>query len=69
MIQSLLIANRGEIVCRIIRSQFLPGTGRGTVRSMVEGYGRSRVWSMGRDVLHLPLHHLRWSPSPCWGGI
>jgi acetyl/propionyl-CoA carboxylase alpha subunit len=37
MIQSLLIANRGEIACRIIRSPFLPGTGRGTARSVVEG--------------------------------
>ena len=44
MIQSLLIANRGEIACRIIRtaraSSFLPGTGRGTARlfrRVVEG--------------------------------
>jgi hypothetical protein len=30
-IQSLLIANRGEITCRIIRTaKILPGTGRGT---------------------------------------
>jgi hypothetical protein len=28
MIQSLLIANRGEIACRIIRKQILSGTGR-----------------------------------------
>ena len=37
MIKSLLIANRGEIACRIIRTQILPETGRGTMRSMVEG--------------------------------
>jgi hypothetical protein len=37
MIQSLLIANRGEIACRIIRSQILPGTGRCPVRA--EGSG------------------------------
>jgi hypothetical protein len=37
MIQSLLIANRGEIACRIISAQILPGTGRGTARSGVEG--------------------------------
>ena len=28
MIQSRLIANRGEIACLIIRTQILPGTGR-----------------------------------------
>lgn len=33
MIQSLLIANRGEIACRIIRTQILPGTGRCPVRA------------------------------------
>ena len=37
MIQSLPNPNRGEIACRIIRTQILPGTGRGTMRSMVEG--------------------------------
>jgi hypothetical protein len=69
MIQSLLIANRGEIACRIIRSQILLGTGRGTMRSMVEGYGRSLVTLRGWDFLHVPLHQLRWSPSPGGGGI
>jgi hypothetical protein len=66
MIQSLLIANRGEIACRIIRTQILPGTGRGTMRSMVEGHGRSRVSFEGQDILRVPLHHRlwRWSPSP-----
>ena len=33
MIQSLLIANRGEIACRIIRAKILPGTGRCPVRA------------------------------------
>ncbi len=48
MIQSLLIANRGEIACRIIRTarapSFLPGTGRGTARlfrRVVVGSGAS----------------------------
>ena len=35
MIKSLLIANRGEIACRIIRKQILPGTGGGPLA--VEG--------------------------------
>jgi hypothetical protein len=55
MIESFLIANR---------SQILPGTGRGTMRSMVEGYGSNRVSLLGRDVLGVPLHHLRLFPSP-----
>jgi acetyl/propionyl-CoA carboxylase alpha subunit len=33
MIQSLLVANRGEIGCRIICTQILPGTGRCPVRA------------------------------------
>lgn len=32
MIQSLLIANRDAAARRIIRNQFLPGTGRGTAK-------------------------------------
>ena len=69
MIKSLLIANRGEIACRIIRTQFLPGTGRGTARSVVEGHASSGVTIMGQGFWHVPLHHLRWSPSPVWGGM
>jgi hypothetical protein len=38
MITSLLIANHGEIACRIIRTQILPGTGRW--REATEGAGR-----------------------------
>jgi acetyl/propionyl-CoA carboxylase alpha subunit len=52
MIQSLLIANGGEIACRIIRTQVLPGTGRGTMRSMVEG-ARLEVRALAE----------RWDPS------
>jgi hypothetical protein len=69
MIQSLLIANRGEIAWAFIRSQILPGTGRGTARSGVEGYGRNRLALRGWDFLHVPLHQLRWFPSPGGGGI
>jgi hypothetical protein len=39
MIQSLLNANRREIVCRIIRSQILPGTGRCPARAEGSGEG------------------------------
>jgi len=49
--------------------EFLPETGRGTMRSMVEGQvpvGASRSLGVTGPV---PLHHLRWSPSPCRGGI
>jgi hypothetical protein len=47
----------------------LPGTGRGTMRSMVEGHVPRGVTSRRNDVGLVPLHHLRWSPSPCRGGI
>ena len=66
MIQSLLIANRDKIARQIIRTaQILPGTGRGTMRSMVEGHGR-RGARPG-----VPLHHRlrRWSPSPGGRGL
>ena len=39
MTPSLLIANRGEIACRIIRTQFLPGAGRGTASRRWRGSG------------------------------
>lgn len=32
MTQSLLIAKRGDTTCRIIRTQILPGTGRGITK-------------------------------------
>ena len=47
---------------------YLPGTGRGTMRSMVEGQVRLHTASDLEPVLNLPLHHLGWSPSPCRGG-
>ena len=54
MIKSLLIANRGEIACWIIRNQILPGTGRGTATRSggVEG-AYLEVWATAE----------RWDPS------
>ena len=69
MIQSLLIANWGEIACRVIRTQILPGTGRATARSVVEGHESSRVTLRDGPFQRVPLHHLRWFPSPVGGGI
>ena len=50
-------------------NQILPGTGRGTMRSMVEGQVRRCVTSQARDMRPVSLHQLRWSPSPFWGGL
>ncbi len=60
MIQSLLIANRGEIACQIIRTQILPGTGRGTARSVVEGAqldvcAAADRWAPSVASRHLPV--------------
>ncbi len=49
-------------------AQILPGTGRGTIRRMVEGHPRHNATSTGRDMGRVPLHQLRWSPSPFRGG-
>ncbi len=50
--------------------EFLPGTERGTIRRMVEGYvqvlPRSRP---GQENQPVPLRQLRWSPSPFRGGF
>ena len=66
MIQALVIAT----------SSILPGTGRGTMRSMGEGqvvvgcdgWGGGVVEAMMFDAT-LPLHQLRWFPSPFRGGF
>ncbi len=62
MIASLLIANRGEIAWPFIRTQILPGTGRGTMRGMVEGanpevYAEAEKWdpSVRASPCHLPV--------------
>ena len=47
-------------------SAILPGTGRGTATRSggVEGYRRVVLNSPSLDHSLVPLHHLRWSPSP-----
>ena len=45
--------------------RILPGTGRGTMRSMVEGYAQSNVTY---DLLY-PSTTLRVVPLPLWGRI
>ena len=49
--------------------QFLPATGRGTIRRMVEGLMPQLATSAGQDMRLVPHHQLRWSPSPYRGGI
>ena len=56
MIKSLLIANRGEIA----RHKFLPGTGRGTARRVVEGahvkfHAVAEKWDPSVASRHLPV--------------
>ncbi len=48
---------------------FLPHRGRGTMRSMVEGHAQNGATLAGCEARLVPLHHLRWFPSPCRGGI
>ncbi len=47
----------------IERGPFLPLWGRGTIRRMVEGHVPH-----ARAMTNVPLHQLRWSPSPFRGG-
>jgi hypothetical protein len=51
-----------------ITPQILPGTGRGTIRRMVEGHALAILTFWRGDTLNVPLHRLRRSPSPFWGG-
>ncbi len=60
MIQSLFIANRGEITCRIICTQILPGTGRcpnGAEGSHLEVCAEAERWdpSVSPADCHLPV--------------
>jgi hypothetical protein len=59
MIQSLLIANRGEIACRIVRTQILPGTGRcpnGAEGSQLSACTALRpAWDPSVASRHLPV--------------
>ncbi len=84
MIKSLLIANRGEIACRIIRTQILPQRGRGT---SVAGGGAGEagrggvfkgrwlvfgeVWGVGGSgkLAGAPPPSCGWFPSPGRGGF
>ena len=50
-------------------AQFLPGTWRGTMRSMVEGHRPTGEALTRLSSPLVPLHQLRWSPSPFRGGI
>ncbi len=84
MIKFLLIANRGEIAYRIIRTQFLPRWGRGT---SVAGGGAREVgrggvfkgwclvfgegWGVGisGQLACAPPPSCGWFPSPGRGGM
>jgi hypothetical protein len=49
--------------------EILPCKGRGTIRRLVEGHVRNRVTLKAQDIFTVPLHQLRWSPSPFRGGF
>ncbi len=38
------------------------------MRSMVEGHGSNRLLPKTQENFNVPLHHLRWFPSPFRGG-
>ena len=69
MIQSRLIANRGEIACLIIRTQILPGTGRWQGAALTEGAQLlaaelTSPWDpSARSSEHLPVPGRIWDPS------
>jgi hypothetical protein len=50
-------------------TQILPQRGRGTIRRMVEGHMPSQLSFRRSASTPVPLHQLRWSPSPFRGGI
>ena len=47
-----------------VTGQILPGTGRGTMHSMVEGHVPHGVTSRGSDTGPVPLHHPAGGPPP-----
>jgi hypothetical protein len=51
--------------------QNLPGTGRGTIRRMVEGYVRNCATSIGQEMRGVPLHPraARGGPPPRAGEV
>jgi hypothetical protein len=58
MIQSLLIANCGEIAWAFTRSQILPGTGRCPARAEgahLEGSAEAEMWDPSVASRHLPV--------------
>ncbi len=38
------------------------------MRSMVEGHRSNGLPPKAREICNVPLHHLRWFPSPFRGG-
>jgi hypothetical protein len=50
-------------------TKFLLGTGRGTIRRMVEGHKQDALSFRHLENGNAPLHQLRWSPSPFRGGF
>jgi hypothetical protein len=50
-------------------AKFLLGTGRGTIRRVVEGHPQDALSFRRLEKGNAPLHQLRWSPSPFRGGI
>jgi hypothetical protein len=69
MIQSLLIANRGEIACRIVRTQILPGTGRGTTPKSLLGVVEGTHLSFAAQTSPWDPSDGYVATSPCRGGI
>jgi hypothetical protein len=49
--------------------QILPQRGRGTIRRIVEGHVPIQLSFRRRASTPVPLHQLRWSPSPFRGRI
>jgi tRNA (guanine37-N1)-methyltransferase len=62
---------RADVVARAVdwaQHRVLPGTGRGTMRSVVEGHSRSSTPSRSNDNRPVPLHHSAEGSPPRAGG-